>query len=236
MKIIGICGSPRKKLSRTGQLVREVLAGAQSVGADTECIDLSALKIDYCTGCGRCHHTGMCSQKDDFNPLFEKILVADGLVLGSPVYISHVTALLKNWIDHLGNTIHCMRLFGKYGAVVCTTAGSGLKETGNYLEWLLRRAGAQSVGGVGYRLADGLIPEGDDPLCEAKSLGITLANAVKDKTEFPEQLKEHEVERQFFSLVVTSRLDEWDWEYRYWKEKGWLQFKPEYTNLFKDHG
>lgn len=32
MKIIGICGSPRKKLSRTGNLVKDVLAGAQSLG------------------------------------------------------------------------------------------------------------------------------------------------------------------------------------------------------------
>jgi multimeric flavodoxin WrbA len=222
MKIIGICGSPRKKHSRTGQLVREVLAGAQSVGAETEYIDLSALKIDYCTGCSRCHHTGVCSQKDDLNPLFEKILAADGLVLGSPVYISHVTAQLKNWIDHLGNAIHCQRLLGKYGAAVCTTAGSGLKETGDYLEWLLRHTGMQSIGRVACRLADGLISEEEEPMREAKSLGVTLATAIEEGSEFPEQLKEQENQRQFFREVITSRKDEWDWEYRYWQEKGWL--------------
>ena len=74
------------------------------------------------------------------------MMAADGLVLGSPVYISHVTGLLKNWIDHLANTIHCQRLLGKYGAVVSTTGGSGLKETADYLEWLLRHTGAQTVG------------------------------------------------------------------------------------------
>jgi multimeric flavodoxin WrbA len=222
MMIIGICGSPRKKHSRTGQLIREVLAGAQSVGADTEYIDLSTLKIDYCTGCGRCHHTGMCVQKDDFNPLFEKILAADGLVLGSPVYISHVTALLKNWIDHLGNTILCMRLLGKYGAAVCTTAGSGLKETGDYLEWLLRHAGMQTVGRVACRLVDGPISEDAEPIHEAKSLGVTLVYVIEEGKEFPEQLKEHESQRGFFRQVVTGRREEWDWEYRYWQEKGWL--------------
>lgn len=75
------------------------------------------------------------------------------------MYISHVTGLLKNWIDRLGNAIHCQRLSGKYGAVVCTTGGTGLKETGDYLEWLLRHTGAQTMGRVVCSLEDGPIPE-----------------------------------------------------------------------------
>jgi len=42
-----------------------------------------------------------------FNETFDKIMAADGFVIGSPVYIYQVTAQLKNWIDRLGNTIHC---------------------------------------------------------------------------------------------------------------------------------
>jgi len=222
MKIIGICGSPRKKLSRTGHLVREVLAGAQSLGVDIEYFDLATMKIEYCNGCGHCHHLGECAQKDDFNSLFEKMIAADGLVLGSPVYISHVTGLLKNWIDRLGNTIHCQRLLGKYGAVASTTGGSGLKETADYLEWLLRHTGAQTVGRVVCRLGDGPIPEDAEPLREAKSLGVALAHAIEEGAEFSEQLKEHEEQRRYFRDVIMNRKDQWDWEYRYWKEKGWL--------------
>jgi multimeric flavodoxin WrbA len=222
MRIIGICGSPRKKLSRTGHLVKEVLASVQSLGADVEYFDLATLKIDYCNGCGRCHHLGACAQKDDFNSLFEKMMAADGLVLGSPVYISHVTGLLKNWIDRLGNTIHCQRLLGKYGAVVCTTGGSGLKETADYMEWLLRHAGAQTVGRVVCRLGDGPIPEDAASLHEARSLGVALAHAIEEGTEFPEQLQEHEEQRRYFRNVIMNRKDQWDWEYRYWQEKSWL--------------
>lgn len=219
---MALCGSPRKDNSRTGQLLKEVLAGALSVGADTEYIDLTSLKLNYCLACDRCHHLGKCAQKDDFNPLFEKILTADGLVLGSPVYIYHVTAQFKTWADRLGNAIHCQRLMGKYGAVVSTAGGSGQDETADYLEWLLKRLGVQSVGRIACVPDDGLIPAGAEPLRQAKTLGITLARAIEEKKEFPEQLQEQERLRRYFRDVIIKRRDRWDWEYRYWLEKSWL--------------
>ncbi|HHW43472.1 iron-sulfur protein [Desulfofundulus thermobenzoicus] len=222
MKIVALCGSPRKNNSRTGQLLKEVLAGAQSVGADTEYIDLTGLKLNYCLGCDRCHHLGECVQKDDFNSLFDKILSVDGLVLGSPVYIYHVTAQFKTWADRLGNAIHCQRLLGKYGAVVSTAGGSGQDETADYLELLLKRLGAQSVGRVACVLDDGPIPADAEPLGQARALGVTLARAIEEKKEFPEQLREQEGLRKYFRNVIIKRRDRWDWEYRYWLEKGWL--------------
>jgi multimeric flavodoxin WrbA len=99
MKIIALNGSPRKGLSRTGQIVGEILAGAQSAGAQTEYIDITTLAIGGCIGCDRCHHVGVCVQRDDFNGLFDKMCASDGIVLGSPVYIYQVTAQLKAFID-----------------------------------------------------------------------------------------------------------------------------------------
>ena len=149
MKIIGINGSPRRQNSRTGQLVNKVLESAADKGARIEFFDITKLKIKPCTACDKCHKTGYCPQKDDFNLTFEKIISADGLVLGSPVYIHQVTAQLKNWIDRLGNAIHCLRFLGKYGAVVTTAGGSGEKETADYMEAVLKYTGIQNVGRSG---------------------------------------------------------------------------------------
>jgi hypothetical protein len=71
-------------------------------------------------------------------------------------------------------------------------------------------------------LGDGPIPEDAEPLREAKSLGVALAHAIEEGAEFSEQLKEHEEQRRYFRDVIMNRKDQWDWEYRYWKEKGWL--------------
>ena len=222
MKILGLCGSPRKDNSRTAWLVQRTLAAAEERGAETEFIDVARLKLGPCMACDRCHHLGECVQKDEFNTIFRSMLFADGIVLGSPVYIYHVTAQLKLFIDRLANAIHCLRLEGKYGAVIATAGGSGHEETSSYLEQLISRLGAQCVGKVGCTLEDGPVKPGSAPGVGAWELGLRLVEAIAAKKEFPEQRREIEARRSYFRQLMVKRQDQWPWEYRYWLEKGWL--------------
>jgi multimeric flavodoxin WrbA len=223
MKIIGLNGSPRGTNSRTGQLVNKILAGAADTGAQIEYLDIKKLKIKPCIACDKCHKTGYCSQKDDFNATFEKIMAADGLVLGSPVYIYQVTAQLKNWIDRLGNTIHCLRFLGKYGAVVATAGGSGEKETADYMESVLKYTGIQNVGRIACRIEiDGLLDKNSSLFNEAIDIGSYLAQAISEKKIFANQVKEQEQRKAYFRQIMLRRKDKWSWEHDYWKEKGWL--------------
>ena len=92
MKIIGINGSPKGEKSQTRRLVMGVLEGARATGADVTFVDVCALKIKYCTACTTCYAKGECIHDDDMPALYQKLLDADGIVLGSPVYINSVTA------------------------------------------------------------------------------------------------------------------------------------------------
>ncbi len=226
IRILALCGSPRRDKSRTAWLVQKVLSSAGERGAQTEYFDVTRLKIDPCLACDRCHHLGRCVQEDDFNPIFENMLAADGIVLGSPVYIYHVTAQLKMFIDRLANAIHCLRLEGKYGAVISTAGGSGHDETAAYLEQLLVRLGAQCVGKVACTLEDGPVDPGSTPAREAAELGGRLVEAITAREEFPEQVMEIDSRRSYFRELIVKRRDHWPWEYRYWQEKGWLQSGP----------
>ncbi|MGA2553252.1 MAG: flavodoxin family protein [Smithella sp.] len=223
MKIIGINGSPRRQNSRTGQLVNKVLESAMDKGARIEFFDITKLKIKPCTACDRCHKTGYCIQKDDFGVTFDKIMAADGLVLGSPVYIYQVTAQLKNWIDRLGNAIHCLRFLGKYGAVVSTAGGSGEKETADYMEKVLKYTGMQTVGSLACCIeVDGLLDESSTLFNEAENLAHSLVGAILKKKIFADQVKQQEQRRAYFRQIMLKRKEKWRWEYDYWKEKGWL--------------
>lgn len=115
MKTLGINSSPRRKNSRTLKLVQAVLDGARTQGAEIELIDICALDVNYCMGCEVCFAKGECVQADDLNKLVDKMLNADGIVLGSPVYMHGVTAQLKTVIDRLADAIYCQLLSGKYG-------------------------------------------------------------------------------------------------------------------------
>ena len=98
-KIIGFLGSPHVD-GNTGIMVREVLRGAASRGASTKLVVLNELNAKGCQGCMGCQgNGGHCVVKDDITPLLEEIYEADGVVLGTPVYMWQMTAQLKTLID-----------------------------------------------------------------------------------------------------------------------------------------
>jgi len=221
MKIIGINGSPRGDQSRTRQLVKAVLDGANSAGAETELIDVSAIDLEYCTGCGACYSTGECVLADDFGEIYQKILDADGIVLGSPVYIYSVTAQLKTLIDRMADAIHCQMLNGVYSCAVTTTGGGGHDEVIAYMHRVLNMLGSVTVGGVGVAL--GRYPEAlDGAVSEATALGATLADAIRTTRHYPDQEELLAKNREYFCALVSANKDVWVHEYEFWKEQDLL--------------
>lgn len=103
-KIIAINGSPRSGWN-TDILVREAAAGAASAGAEVEVIDL--YKLEKFTGCVSCFgckteaHLGKCIYRDGLAEVLEKVRSADGLILGSPVYLGDISAGLRALYERL---------------------------------------------------------------------------------------------------------------------------------------
>ncbi len=99
MKVIGIAGSLRPD-SNTLKFVQHCLANLDEQGMDTELISLRDKTIKPCLGCYQCVKLGHCAQEDDdFPPIFEKMRAAQGIVLGSPVYMSSVVPPLMALLD-----------------------------------------------------------------------------------------------------------------------------------------
>lgn len=128
MKILAINGSHRAG-QNTATLLSLALEEAQAKGAETELVELSELDIQYCTGCNRCLGKPLCSLSDDMDELKEKMLAADGIILGSPDYFSNVTARTKCFIDRT-RPLHMTsnQLKGKVGGYLTM---SGLDNCGS---------------------------------------------------------------------------------------------------------
>ncbi|MEW5952376.1 MAG: flavodoxin family protein [Bacillota bacterium] len=97
MLILAINGSPRKDGS-TSVILREALAEVQGAGADGVFIQVSELlthlKTPYCQACSNpCG--GKCYADTPLAGVFDLFRRADGLLVGSPVYFSTVSAQLK---------------------------------------------------------------------------------------------------------------------------------------------
>ena len=223
MKIIGLNGSPRGSQSRTRQLIEQVLNSAQANGAETDFFDIPKLDVKPCIACDRCHKIGSCVQKDDYQQIIDSIMSADGIVIGSPVYNYQVTAQFKNWLDRLGMIIHCQLFSGKYGVVVTTSGGAGEIETADYLDFAVRRTGAQCAGRLASGIdTEGLLEAGSPLFDEASKLSQQLIKSIEEKKVYPEQIEEQEQLKGFFAFMIGQRQEKWEWEYNYWKQKGWL--------------
>ncbi|MFA5416572.1 MAG: flavodoxin family protein [Methanoregula sp.] len=221
MKILGINGSPKGEKSQTRRLVLGVLEGARKAGADVTFVDCCDLEIKYCRACGTCYVKGECIHDDDMPALFEKMQDADGIVLGSPVYINSVTAQLKTVLDRLSDAIHCQAFTGKYGCAVSTAGGSMADEVADYMNQSLLGIGATTVGKVGVVL--GADPNAIVPAeKQAKELGRKLADAIKTGWKDPAQAKIQAERRGYFGHLVNMNKDTWKHEYDRYKTMGWL--------------
>ena len=102
MKVMAICGSPRK--GNTEWMLGKVLESARAEGAETDLVLLGDRDIRLCKGCMTCEvgssgTPGTCVIKDDMEPILSDMLAADAFVFGSPVYFYMLSGLLKNFMD-----------------------------------------------------------------------------------------------------------------------------------------
>lgn len=104
MKTIILNGSPRKNWN-TALLLKEAKKGAESVGAETEYIDLFDLTYTGCRSCMACKRKGgercKCFWKDDLSPVIDRIFAADALIIGSPIYLGDITSQVHGLIERL---------------------------------------------------------------------------------------------------------------------------------------
>ena len=103
MKIIAINGSPRKNWN-TDTLLKKVLEGAESAGAETEMVNLYDLKFCGCKSCMACKlkkepRPNRCVLRDDLTAVLDKVHQADAVILGSPIYFSEVTGEMRSFFE-----------------------------------------------------------------------------------------------------------------------------------------
>ena len=86
MKILLVNGSPHAEGS-TFQALSEVAAELRKLGAEAEIFHIGTQAVHGCIACATCRKTGRCIFQDDvMQKMLDKMIEADGIVLGSPVY------------------------------------------------------------------------------------------------------------------------------------------------------
>ena len=105
------------------------------------------LRIDYCRSCISCFLKGRCplDESDDGGKLKQKMLGADVLFFGTPVYLWQISGLAKSVLDRISYWAHRFDLLGKPCAVFSTTDASHGLEVAKELAKSMRFTGAVVV-------------------------------------------------------------------------------------------
>ena len=103
-KIIAVNAGPRMGWN-TETLISEASRGAQDAGAEVERFDLYRLEkytgCISCFGCKKEKFKGHCICRDGLTPVLDAIRGADGLIIGSPNYLSQLTAAFRALYERL---------------------------------------------------------------------------------------------------------------------------------------
>ncbi len=103
-KIVAVNAGPRIGWN-TDTLIKQACSGAESAGAQVERFDLFRLErytgCISCFGCKREKNRGHCVCRDGLTPVLDAIRESDGLILGSPNYLSELTASFRALYERL---------------------------------------------------------------------------------------------------------------------------------------
>ncbi len=104
-EVIILNASPRKNFN-TAQLLKEAQRGAEQAGAEVEYINLVDINFKGCMSCFACKRKGvdlggLCAWKDDLKPVLERIINADAVIIGSPIYYSYPTGMFRNLLERM---------------------------------------------------------------------------------------------------------------------------------------
>ncbi|MFX1564255.1 MAG: flavodoxin family protein [Promethearchaeota archaeon] len=182
VKVLGICGSPKKEKSSSEFLLRKALETASMVeDVEIELLCLADYDILPCTGCDNCVRQNPCPEdvKDEVPKILAKMQAADAIIFASPSYWSTVPGLLKNLMDRsrtLKMQNHSLR-----DKVVGIIVAAGLRHGG-------QEATASAI--INYALGQGMIITGGigNPVTEGwagmtalQSEGFTWRGTPKDQ-------------------------------------------------------
>lgn len=129
VKVMGMVGSPRAG-GNTQKLMEVALEAAQEAGAATELLTLHDKEMEPCIACDICRETGECAIYDDARVVLERMVEADAIIIGSPVYFGNVTGQLKILMDRSRPLRREFKLKNKVcGALAVGASRNGGQET-----------------------------------------------------------------------------------------------------------
>ena len=221
-------GSQRGYNSNTVHFAKEILEKVVVNSNDEvkyEIFTPKDVNVKSCMGCSNCFSKTSCvlDKDDDMSMLKEKMINADLIILGSPVYAHHITGDMMIFIDRISYWLHLMRLAGKPGVILSTASCNGSDFVHNYLYKIMTYLGIKVIGKFNA-FVDFPKQLGDKNFTENNT--SEYANIIIDYISGNKAVKTDDIlEAVYKSLKNTMMLRKGsnNMEYLYWEKNNMLK-------------
>jgi len=233
MKIIAICGSPRK--GNTYKVLNSIKENYPNI--DYKILMLKDLRFELCKGCYSCVLRGeeKCPIKDDRDMIVREMLDADGIIFASPTYSHMISALMKNFFDRFGFYAHRPRFFEKYAMSLTTASGYGGEFAIKYMDKMAEVFGFNMVPPLDLNVRPGKIKEVNRQKNHKKTVdavNILLARIKKGERTKPSI--DFLVPFHIFKLVSELDRDLMKADYEYYKDKKNYYYDTKINQVIQD--
>ena len=186
MKVLAINGSARLN-GNTAIMLNTALAELGVEGIDTELLQLGPKGLQGCIACYKCFENKdmHCAVIDEMNGYIDKMLAADGILLGSPTYFGDVTSNMKALMDRSGmvGRANGDMYQRKVGAAVVTARRGGAIHTFDTLNHFFfigqMVVPGSSYWNMGYGREPGQVNGDEEALATMRTLGQNMAWLLK---------------------------------------------------------
>jgi multimeric flavodoxin WrbA len=180
MKVVLFNGSPREK-GNTHHCLEIVMNELKKEGIECDCVWIGGKRLQGCTACLKCveNNDQRCVLSgDEMNEYIQKMLDADGIIIGSPTYFSDVSTSVKALIERAGYATRG-HLKHKVGAAVVAVRRAGGVHVFSSINYFFLIKQMFVVGSSYWNLALGKAPgdvlEDQEGIQTFENLGINFA-------------------------------------------------------------
>jgi multimeric flavodoxin WrbA len=208
MKVLAINGSPKAE-GNTALALSTVLKELEAEGIVTETLHIGNKPVRGCLGCGACMKKGDCKCviPDGANEWIAKMVDADGILLGSPVYYAGINGTLKSFLDRAfyvaAGAGYRMRLKVGAGVVVARRAGTtaSLDQLNKYFTIAEMLVPSSNYWNLAHGAAPGEAADDAEGLQIMRILGRNMAWLMKcvewGRHNLPTPLREEKIKTNF---------------------------------------
>ncbi len=183
MKVVAVNGSPHEN-GNTRYLLDIVCGELEESGISAELVHIGGTQISGCIACGKCFElkNRQCViTRDMVNDVIDKMIQANGILLGSPTYFADLTPELKALIDRSGMVAKANKnMFQrKAGAGVVAVRRAGAVHTLDSINHFFTIGQMFVVGSTYWNVGTGSVQDDTEGIQTMKHLGQNMAWLLK---------------------------------------------------------